>query len=117
MVRDNLLKKLFYFLNFKFEKVADILKASIGTATGILDQNGFNFTVLTPSNSSKNPLPISIQIGGYCFGKNLDIIISQVDGNNSFIKSKIWQQGKKLSNPPIANTVIIRSFIFTVLIF
>ena len=89
--------------------MADTLQLSAAGATGMLDKSQFNFTVLTPSNSSKNPLPLQIKIGGYCFGKNLDIIISQVEGNSSLVKSQVWQRTQSqagISAPPTANTVI-----------
>jgi hypothetical protein len=44
------------------------------------------------SNSSTNPLPLKIKIGGYCFGKKLDITLSQVTGNMSLVKSKVYTQ-------------------------
>lgn len=77
----------------------------------MLDQYQFNFTVLTPSKSKKNPLPLQIKIGGYCFGKNLDIIISQVRGYGSLIKTKIWHGGNKLTQPATANTVIYLNWV------
>jgi hypothetical protein len=35
-------------------------------SVGTLDQNGLNFTILTPSNSSNNPFPLKILNNGYC---------------------------------------------------
>ena len=96
-------------LKFKLLKVASTLKTTSESSTGMLDNNQFNYTILTPSNSSKNPLPLQIKIGGYCFGKNLDIIISQVEGNSSLVKSQVWQRTQSqagISAPPTANTVI-----------
>ena len=72
----------------------------------MLDKNDFNFSVITPSNSSNNPLPLEIKIGGYCFGKNLNIILTQVV-KSSFIKSQVWTGGKNISQPPSAQTVFI----------
>jgi hypothetical protein len=73
----------------------------------LLDKSAFNFTVLTPSNSSKNPLPLQIKIGGNCFGKNLNIILTQVV-NSSFIQSQVWtNNGKNISQLPSAQTVFI----------
>ena len=86
--------------------MADTLQLSAAGATGMLDKSQFNFTVLTPSNSSKNPLPLQIKIGGYCFGQNLNIILSQVTGNSSLVKSQVWQGGKTLNQPATANTVV-----------
>ena len=79
---------------------------------GLLDNNGFNFTTLIPTNSSTNPLPLAIKIGGYCFGTNLDITLYQVTGNISLVKSKVFTiTGKNvtqnLTQSPTTNLVII----------
>ena len=78
---------------------------------GLLNHNEFNFTVLSPSNSSKNPLPLEIKLGGYCFGRNLNIILTQTNGINSLIKSQIWQADRNINNltqPPSFQTVTIK---------
>ena len=56
----------------------------------MLDQNGFNFTTLVGSNSTTNPLPEQILIGGRCFGSNLNIILYQVTDVRSKVKNKVW---------------------------
>lgn len=89
----------FEYLNLK---VARLLKNdSANLNVGLLDHDQFNFTVLTSSNSSKNPLPKQIKVGGHCFGKNLDIILTQIEGNSSYIKSEVWKiDGETLDHPP-----------------
>lgn len=73
---------------------------------GLLDQNEFNFTVLAPSNSPKNPLPLQIKIGGHCFGRNLNIILNQVKGNAGLVKTQVWQtKGQNVTQPPTNKTV------------
>jgi hypothetical protein len=79
-------------------------KTSTGVV-GLLDQNGFNFTSLVPSNSSTNPLPLKIKIGGYLFGNNLDIIISQVTGLRSKVKSNVWEAAQNISESSTSNLV------------
>lgn len=77
---------------------------------GLLDQNAFNFTTLVPSNSSTNPLPLQIKIGGRCFGTNLNIILYQVQGNIALVKSKVFSQTGKnlnLTKPSTTNPVFI----------
>ena len=79
-------------------------------SVGILDKNGFNFTTLIPTNSSTNPLPLAIKIGGYCFGTNIDKTLYQVTGNISLVKSKVFTiTGKNLNvtQSPTNNLVII----------
>ena len=75
---------------------------------GLLSQNEFNFTVLTPSpNSDLNPLPLQIKLGGYCFGRNLNVILSRVKGNSSLIKSQVWKAVyEDVSQPSTFKTVI-----------
>jgi hypothetical protein len=108
---------LFYYnyklLNYILE--IPILTNKIGSV-GLLDQNGFNFTTLVPSNSSTNPLPLKIKIGGFCFGKNLDITLSQVTGNISLVKSKVFTQTS--NNGDIVQSltnvlVIIKKYFFS----
>ncbi len=72
---------------------------------GLLDQNGFNFTSLVPSSSSTNPLPLKIRIGGYLFGTNLDIIISQVTGVRSNVKSNVWEATQNISESSTSKLV------------
>ncbi len=77
-------------------------------AVGILDQNGFNFTVLTPSNSPKDPLPLKIKVGGNLFGQNLDIILNKITGNISLVRSQAWiLSGANITQPPSYRTVFI----------
>ena len=80
---------------------------------GLLDEYAFNFTVITPSNSAKNPLPLQIKLSGHCFGRNLNkIILSQVKGNTSLIKTQIWQLfGVNITQPSSAKTVIFHFFL------
>lgn len=88
--------------------VAALLKTKSGYV-GLLDRYGFNFTVLTPSNSSRNPLPLQIKLGGYLMGRNLNaIVLSQITGNSSFIKSQAWNAaGDKIKKESSAQTVRI----------
>ena len=57
---------------------------------GLLDNDEFNFTAIELSNSSKNPLPLKIKIGGHCFGTNLNIILNRVTDFRSKIKTQVW---------------------------
>ena len=89
-----------------FLKDASQIKKSNEISFGILNQNQFNFSVLTPSNSSNNPLPFQILIRGQCFGQNLNIVITQKSGNSSFIKSQVWIRSEKnISRPDSAKIV------------
>ena len=89
----------FYFISFyKLSpyldaKVIENTTASGTGVVGILDQNGFNFTTLIKSNSSTNPLPLAIKIGGYCFGTNIDKTLYRVTGVRSNVKSTVWNGG------------------------
>jgi hypothetical protein len=79
-------------------------KTSAGVV-GLLDQTGFNFTSLDSSNSSTNPLPLKIKIGGYLFGNNLDITISQVTELRSKVKSNVWEASQNISESSTSNLV------------
>ncbi len=91
--------------------VAQKLKTQTGNV-GILDQNGFNFTVLKSSKSSKDPLPLSIKVAGYCFGQNLNIILNKITGNISLVRSQAWNaSGANITQPPSYRTVFIFFFL------
>ena len=80
---------------------------------GILDHSQFNFTILAPSNSRINPLPSQILIGGYCFGENLDIVLTQIEGNSLYIKSRVWQiNGENLDQAPSNKIVSLLLILF-----
>ena len=88
--------------------MATLIKHTGNGNVGLLDQNEFNFTVLTSSNSSKNPLPLQIKLSGHCFGKNLNIILNQVTDIRSLIKSKVWQvAGLNITQPNLTRIVTI----------
>ena len=59
---------------------------------GLLNNDEFNFTALVLSNSSTNPLPLKIKIGGHCFGTNLNIILNRVTDFRSQVKTQIWTE-------------------------
>ena len=68
---------------------------------------------MIPSNSSTNPLPLSIKIGGYCFGKNLDITLTKKTGSINLVKSKVYTQENGTLNVTISPTNNLVSVIAT----